>query len=645
MCGIAGIINNTKNNSNIENFIKIMNDTIVHRGPDNSGIWIESDYSAALSHRRLSIIDLSNAGNQPMISKCSRFVISFNGEIYNWRTLKKELELSGFSKNWHSDSDTEVLLECIVHLGLEKTLNKLRGMFAFALYDKKFKFLVLVRDRIGQKPIYYSNIDGKFIFASELKALNALYNKNFTIDKFSLSLMLKYGYIPSPRSIFNQVYKLPPGHYIKIEEGKFDQIPRKWWDFNDNVVLKNNLIEESSNDIDELDKVLDLAVKEQMIADVPVGALLSGGIDSSLIVAKMQKLSKKPIMTFTASFDDREYNEAQHAKKIANYLGTNHTELEVNSNDALNIIPELPKIFDEPFGDSSQIPSMMICKLISKHVKVCLSGDAGDEFFAGYNRYIWLGTVSKFSNWLPQILKNKISYILKSIPARNWNIIFNLNNILSLPKLNNPGDKIHKLSELISASNEIELYDSTISQWRGKIPIINLEDEKNNHFHYRTNFFKNNFVESMMLMDIYNYLPDDILVKVDRASMANSLETRIPFLDERLMSLAWKIPLNMKIKGRQGKWILQKLLEKYIPTEFINRPKQGFSIPIEYWLRNSLRDWAEDLLSEKSLKESGLLEYSEIRSKWHDHLNGKNNHHALWNVLMFQSWYRQWMQN
>ncbi len=636
MCGIAGIFKLKGQDIDLEKVISLMSKKLIHRGPDYFEHWVDESSSLALSHRRLSIIDLSSSGNQPMHSECGRFVILFNGEIYNWKEIRKELDDSSKSPRWFSNSDTEVLLALISLYGFKEALLKCRGMFAIALWDKNEKTLILARDRIGEKPLYYSNVNGKFIFASELKSIKAIPNITLEIDKYSLSMMLRYGYIPAPNSIYKNVYKLPPGKLLVIKRGDSFHKPITWWDFSEKIINQSEPSFDLKEDeiIENLDIILSSAVKEQMIADVPVGVLLSGGIDSSLITFLMQKHSSKPINSFTVSFEEKEYNEANYAKNISKFLGTNHNDLRVQPEDALDIIPNLPEFYDEPFGDSSQIPTSLICKLTRQHVKVCLTGDAGDEFFGGYNRYFWVNLIWKHFGWIPVSFRSPLFKVLKFIPAVYWNKILNLN-------INNIGDKIHKFSEVISAKNKTNLYHNLITQWRENLPLEGYEESFNNYFFENTIAHNKSFVERMMIMDTQTYLPDDILVKLDRAAMSSSLETRVPFLDERVMKFAWQIPLDQKINKGQGKIILKKFLQKFLPNEFVNRPKQGFAVPIEIWLRTCLRDWAEDLLSEKSLSESGMISFAPIRKLWSEHLNGVNHQSALWNVLMFQSWYKK----
>lgn len=643
MCGIAGIISNEL--SEIKLALNSQANSILHRGPDDMGTLVYKNMG--LAHRRLAIIDLSPNGAQPMESSCSRYVIAFNGEIYNWNDLKDELEINGYRKFWRGHSDTEILLESISAWGLKETLLKLRGMFAIALLDKKKKCIFLARDRIGQKPLYYGNSSKCLFFGSELKAITAIPGINLSINSEALSLMLRHGYVPAPYSIYQDVYKLKPGHLVQLNSDGTITDSYQWWNFNEGLI--NTTLDQSSfyseeSAIDSLEEVLELAIKEQMIADVPLGALLSGGLDSSLVVALMQKVSSKPIKTFTIGFAESNYNEANYAKDIANHFHTDHTELSVSPNDALNIIPSLPDIYDEPFADSSQIPTALVCSLTKNYVTVCLSGDAGDELFGGYNRYFWTDRIWQKIRFLPYPLKKTISKFITLFPVTQWDVA--LKTIMSaLPsklQFSNPGDKIYKFSEILDSSSQEKLYYNLVSQWRGSLPLVKYEEPDLFDSYFNALPRLKNFSEAMMAVDTVSYLPDDILVKVDRAAMATSLETRIPFLDERVIEFSQNLPYELKVQKGQGKWIIKELLRKHIPDHLINRPKQGFGVPIDSWLRGPLREWAEDLLSEASLSQDNFLDPVAIRGMWESHLLGRNVHHALWNVLMYQAWRQKW---
>jgi asparagine synthase (glutamine-hydrolysing) len=617
-----------------------------HRGPDFGDFWV-SDDGVALAHRRLSILDLSASGRQPMTSANGRYVIVFNGEVYNHSILRASIESEGMMSQWRGRSDTETILESISAWGLKNTLAKLRGMFALGLWDQLEKSLTLVRDRIGEKPIYYGYLGNCFAFASELKALRALPGWQPEVDPAAVSAVLRYGYVPSPLSIYRGIFKLPPGSLVKVtSDGCFDE-PESWWDFR-NVAhngSNNPLLCDDINAVSRLGELLGNAVDDQMVADVPIGALLSGGIDSSLVVASMQAKSNRPVKTFTIGFANSEYNEASYALAVARYLGTEHTELYVTSEDASAVIPRLPEIYDEPFADASQIPTALVCELTSKHVKVCLSGDGGDELFGGYNRYLWAPSLWNRIGSIPVALRQQFARAIMDCPVGIYNYLLS-RRLSLLPRgmhLNNPGDKMHKLADVCGATTPDALYQGLVSQWRGKLPMWNAVDppvllgDPNQWPQMRT------FAERMMAVDTLTYLPDDILVKVDRASMAASLETRVPFLDVRMIEFAWSLPLHMKIRDGRSKWIMRQLMARYLPEKLFERPKQGFAVPIDDWLRGPLREWAEDLLSPSALGTDGMLNPKPIREMWTKHLSGRNVQYALWGVLMYQAWKRRWM--
>jgi asparagine synthase (glutamine-hydrolysing) len=648
MCGIAGLIalDSSGDLSWLLSNGSAMANTIIHRGPNSGDIWVDAESRLVLAHRRLSIVDLSEAGSQPMVSACGRYVIALNGEIYNWKELRQSLEDMSAAPVWRGHSDTEVLLACISKWGLQKTLSMSRGMFALALWDKKEKKLELARDRIGEKPLYYGYLGSSIVFASELKAIRALEWGKFEVDKEALALMLRYGYVPTPYSIYRGIKKLQPGHIVKIVDGDIET-PKKWWDF---ISMAENAIEHRQ-DISAAEAVrllevhISNAVGEQMLADVPIGALLSGGIDSSTIVSIMQEKSNRRVQTFTVGFSESSYDEAKHASLVAQHLGTEHTEIYISSNQALEVIPHLPEVYDEPFADSSQIPTILISELTKKSVTVCLSGDGGDELFGGYNRYLWASSIWKKIRILPLSTRGLIGDCIASVTTQKLDLLAGLVMPI-IPKsyrISNPGDKLNKFSEVMRSRSQVDLYQKLISQWRGmsllkkskevSLPLLNLPLLGD----------KESFVEWMMMTDTMTYLPDDILVKVDRAGMAYGLETRLPFLDSRLMDFAWNLPANLKIRDGQGKWLLRQLLYKRVPQYLIDRPKQGFGVPIENWLRGPLREWAEDLLSPESLELDGLLDSNLIRDIWNKHLSGRNFQHALWNVLMFQAWRRRWL--
>lgn len=642
MCGISGVVRSRIQGHALLSLVSEMNDRLIHRGPDSGAVWIDSELGVALGHRRLSVLDLGETGAQPMISSSNRYVIVFNGEIYNHLELRREFP----NHAWRGRSDTETLLELLERWGVEKALNRLTGMFAFALFDRKQRELILVRDRFGEKPIYYGLLADTFVFASELKALRALPSKNFVVDERAACSMLRHGYVPAPYSIYEGVFKLPPGNLVRVNiKGKFGE-PERWWDFPSLVLygVSNQSSYSDSGAVDQLEVLLGESVKNQMVADVPLGALLSGGLDSSLITALMQKNSNGAVNTFTIGFAENNYNEATDAKKIARHLGTNHREFFVSARDSLDLIPKLSSIWDEPFGDSSQLATALVCSLARQNVKVCLSGDGGDELFGGYNRYFWGSLLWRKLDLLPVVIRKAVAGVFMAVPVAKWDFIFAAFSAFIPDNLavSNAGDKLHKLSELIGARTKEELYLFLTSQWREELPLKGRAGLKTLFSRAQHCPSLNNFAEEMMAADTLTYLPDDILVKVDRAAMASGLETRAPFLDEKLLRFAWSLPFNMKVRHGQGKWLLRQLLYRYLPKELVNRSKKGFAVPLDQWLRGPLRDWAEDLLSFEALAEDGFLDPKPIRNMWHRHLSGHNVQHAVWNVLMYQSWRRCW---
>ncbi|MBT8763041.1 asparagine synthase (glutamine-hydrolyzing) [Desulfohalobiaceae bacterium Ax17] len=651
MCGIAGFIDFacSQNRFSLESTVRRMADTLTHRGPDAGGVWVDEQRSVALGHRRLAIIDLLPSGNQPMLSPGGRYIIVFNGEIYNFQQLRQEL--AGRNIEWRGNSDTEVMLAAFEVLGVERAIKKFIGMFAFALWDRQKRCLYLVRDRLGIKPLYYGWAGKTFLFASELKALRAYPGWSAEINRNALSLFLRHNYIPTPYSIYEGVFKLQPGTILTIS---FDSIPGSlpepdvYWsakEVTEEGVRKQFALSEEDL-VEQLDLLLKDAIGLRMIADVPLGAFLSGGIDSSTVVALMQTQSHKPVKTFTIGFEEEGFNEAVQAKAVADYLKTDHTELYVTPNQAMAVIPKLPTLYDEPFADSSQIPTYLVSELTRQHVTVSLSGDGGDELFGGYNRYFWGRSIWQKIGWVPGGLRNLLSGGLTLLSPQAWdNLFMKLEPILP-GKVGQrfPGDKLHKLAEILAVENPEAMYRGLVSHWKKPATIVSgavepltvLTDSKR---------WANlpDFTLRMMFLDLVSYLPDDILVKVDRASMGVSLEARVPFLDHRVVEFAWRVPLSLKVKNGQGKWILRRVLYKYLPKELVERPKMGFGVPLADWLRGPLRDWAESLLNEARLKQEGFFNPAPIRQKWHEHLSGKRNwQYYLWDILMFQAWLERW---
>ncbi len=643
MCGIAGIFSHDKA-SHDQAILRKVTDTLSHRGPDSSGVWSDTDAGISLCHTRLSIIDLSPAGHQPMQSGNGRYLLTFNGEIYNHLEIRKKLEQANKSPNWRGYSDTETLLAGIQAWGIEKTISQITGMFAFGLWDKQNRSLTLGRDRIGEKPLYYGWQGNTFLFASELKAIKSHPSFKARIDRNNLSLFVRHSYIPTPYSIYEGINKLKPGTTVTISQQDKYPDPVPYWSLH-NIAQNHNSFQGSEAEaISSLDQKLLKAVSIQTEADVPLGAFLSGGIDSSTITALMQAQSDRPVKTFTIGFEDQNYNEADHASEVAKHLGTDHTETYVTSHDALNIIPDLPKIYDEPFADASQIPTCLVSRITREHVTVALSGDAGDELFGGYNRYFWTNSIWKKIGTIPTIIRQLCAGGINALSPATWNYLFKLFSWLLPQKfhLAQPGDKAHKLARILTANSPQNIYWNLVSHWRQPTDIVLNSTEPATILTNDKSPKHLDFEHRMMYQDSLSYLPHDILTKVDRAAMGASLETRVPFLDHNLIEFAWSLPLSMKIKNGQSKWILRQVLNKYVPSSLIDRPKMGFGIPIDAWLRGPLKDWAETLLSPSRLQHEGYFNPEPITKKWQQHQSGKFNwQYYLWNILMFQSWLEQ----
>ncbi|BHH85104.1 asparagine synthase (glutamine-hydrolyzing) [Desulforhopalus sp. 52FAK] len=646
MCGIIGF---TCGGADSVATAKRMCAEINHRGPDSNGVWFDEKSSVVLGHCRLSILDLSPAGQQPMQSACGRYVIVFNGETYNHLTLRDQLTNSGVQIDWRGHSDTETLLACFSTWGIEQTLRRVVGMFAIALWDKQEKTLTLARDRVGEKPLYWGWCDDTLLFASELKALKAYPGFKPEIDRDSLTLLLRHCYIPAPYSIYRGIGKLMPGHFVSIPLGDDVSLSKQvssqpYWAMNNTVRqgIANPFSGSPEAAVDALEGRLTSSIMDQMLADVPLGAFLSGGVDSSTVVALMQAQSKQAVKTFTIGFEEGGYNEAEHARKVAKHLGTDHTEVYLRSGEALEVIPKLAEMYCEPFGDSSQIPTFLVSQLARQSVTVALSGDGGDELFGGYNRYMVaqkvLGSVLK----LPLFARCLAASGLRAMPPGTWDRLFELARPV-LPKklqISIPGEKARKLAEVLSLMDGKAYYRQLTSHWTapesvvigGKEPLTLIT----NHEAWPD---VDCLEHAMMAMDAQTYMADDILTKIDRAAMAVSLETRLPMLDHRVIELAWHMPLEYKIRHGQGKWLLRQVLYRHVPKELIERPKMGFGIPLDSWLRCPLRDWAESLLAAERLEREGYFYVGPIRKMWEEHLSGRHNwQYHLWNVLMFQSW-------
>lgn len=633
MCGIVGFVGQTKYP---ENCLKDMVNAINHRGPDNTGIW--TDLNIGLGHARLSIIDLSSAGNQPMHSVSRNFVMIFNGEIYNHNEIRMELN-NLCERKWIGYSDTETLLEAIEQWGLETALNKTKGMFSIAIWDKRNRNLYLARDRMGEKPLYYGWIGNQFVFASELKAIKKFPQFNNSIDRNALALFLRFNSIPSPYSIYKDIFKLEPGTIIQFNADSKNIVKSTYWSIEEEFTKSSSSVFSGNfeNEVNQLELILSKAVSSQMESDVPLGAFLSGGVDSSLIVALMQSHSNFNVNTFSIGFNSKDFDEAQNARQVAKHLGTNHFEKYITDRDALDVIPYLPYIYDEPFADSSQIPTFLVSQFAKKEVTVALSGDAGDELFGGYNRYVFSDRIFSKISKAPNSIRKLISKAIFSITEEKWDSL--LGSLMS-KRFANIGHKLHKAANVLPAESIRDLHYQLISQ------IQNPSDWLINTNEYKTilndgieRFAELNSVEQMMAYDLMTYLPTDILTKVDRAAMSASLETRVPFLDLEVIKFSASLPMEFKIRNGVTKWPLRQILYKHVPKDLIERPKMGFAVPLAEWLRGPLKDWAESLLDEKRLHQEGFFNVEFVRNKWLEHLSGNHNwHHQLWNVLMFQAW-------
>lgn len=639
MCGIAGFIGSGLSYEGGSSILHKMGNQILHRGPDAGGVWFNTEDGIGFSHRRLSIVDLSSAGAQPMISKDGRFTIVFNGEIYNHGDIRKKLEQTGIA-TWKGHSDTETLLAGIEAWGLETTLQQCIGMFAVAVWDSKTKSLSLARDRMGEKPLYYGWQKESFLFGSELKAIKVHPDFGNEIDRDALCLYMRYSYVPAPYSIYRGISKLTPGCILTLSSQNPEPVIKSFWSLKDIVVAgKSKPFGGSAPDaVEELEILLSDAVSKQLMSDVPLGAFLSGGIDSSTIVALMQAQSSQPVKTFSIGFEEALFNEAEHAKAVANHIGTDHTELYATAADSMAVIPLLPEFYDEPFADPSQIPTYLVAKLAKKHVTVSLSGDAGDELFAGYNRYSFTSNTWNKLSVIPKVLRVQIAHAIQSLSPNEWNNMAGIigKAIPEIKRWQNIGDKLHKGARVMSSKSASDLYLGMVSHWdEPENIVINGKEPRGTEL----NISSLNDIERMMALDSLTYLPDDILCKVDRAAMGVSLETRVPFLDHRVVEYAWHLPLEYKLRDGQAKWVLKQVLYKYVPQELIDRPKMGFGVPIDSWLRGPLRGWAEDLLAESRLREEGYFNPIVVRQKWKEHLSGQRNwQYQIWNVLMFQAW-------
>ncbi len=655
MCGLTGYLDPAgRVTSDAASALLIrMADALVHRGPDDAGCW-HGD-GVGLAHRRLAIIDTGPDGHQPMVSADGRHVLVFNGEIYGFAALRDELAARGQAFRGHSD--TEVLLAAIGAWGVERALERISGMFAFALWDRRERTLTLARDRLGEKPLYYGWQGGCFLFASELGAMRRHPSWVGGVSRRALTLMMRHNHVPAPYTIHPGIYKLMPGCLLRLTAGEAAGVddfspwpghgrmsPRTYWTVRETA--EAGLADPLSLPDDEaasvLEDALGRAVRRQMVADVPLGAFLSGGIDSSVVVALMQASSDRPVRTFTIGFDVADYDEAGHARRVARHLGTDHQEFRVTAEDARAIVPELATVYDEPFADSSAIPTILVSRMARRQVTVCLSGDGGDELFGGYNRYFWGRSIWRALGGLPTWSRRWLARGLTVVPPAGWDrlagALAGLPGGRRLPP--RLGDQLHKIADVIDVRRSDEMYRRLVSQWpRPEAVVVDGDEPPTWLTGAQPEPAIDDFVSRMMYLDTVGYLPDDILCKVDRAAMSASLETRVPMLDHELVALAWRLPLRQKVRGREGKWLLRRVLYRHVPRELIERPKMGFGVPVGDWLRGPLRDWAEALLDEGRLRDEGWFDPAVVGRCWREHLDGRRNWaYRLWTVLMFQAW-------
>ena len=640
MCGIAGFLDPKRRSGDneLQAFATSMAAALRHRGPDAQGAWVDAEAGVALGHARLSIIDLSPAGAQPMQSANGRFVISYNGEVYNAGELRAELERAGHKFRGHSD--TEVIVEGFSEWGVGATVERLIGMFAFAVFDRRERVLTLARDRLGIKPVYWGRVDGRVAFASELKAFAVLPGFAPEIDRQALAAYLCTGYVPAPACIYSGFTKLEPGSLLEIRDDGETRSER-YWSLLD-VATRGQAAPLDIDDEDacaRLETLLTDAVTRRMVADVPLGVFLSGGIDSSTVTALMQANSATQVKSFSIGFHEADYNEATQAKAVASHLGTDHTELYVTAEEAQGVVPRLPQIYDEPFADVSQIPTFLVSEMTRKHVTVALSGDGGDELFAGYNRYGQGLRVARALRILPRPVATCLSRALDSVSPSAWDRLSGAVPAGMRPRL--PGEKLQKLAAVLDAESD-DYYRTLIASWSKAWSLV--EGARRPEQAPFSDAVRARFADELSWMqyaDGVTYLPDDILTKVDRASMAVSLEARVPLLDHRVAAFAWQLPEELKVRGGQGKWLLRQLLYKYLPRTLVERPKMGFGVPIDAWLRGPLKAWAADLLDPGAMSRAGFLDPAPIQEKWAEHQSGRRNwQHFLWNVLMFEAWRR-----
>jgi asparagine synthase (glutamine-hydrolysing) len=642
MCGIAGFLTGASSGlaRELADVSSAMDACLQHRGPDDHGVWIDEECGVALVHRRLSILDLSPAGHQPMISDDGRFVIIYNGEVYSHQPIAAELLARGHKFRGHSD--TEVILNSFAANGIEPTLKRMIGMFAIALWDRRERTLILIRDRLGIKPLYWAKFGKLFLFGSELKALRAHPGWTPQIDRSAVAAFMRHNYVPAPHTIYSGVRKLEPGSILTLPWQGEPQISRFW---NARTIARNSMLnplDGSDTELaEQLETLLQDAVARRMIADVPLGAFLSGGVDSSTVVALMQQAGLGKVRTFSIGFEIPGYNEASYAAAVANHLRTDHTELTVTSGQALDLIPRLPDIYDEPFADSSQIPTYLVSAMTRKHVTVALSGDGGDELFAGYNRYQLTERFWQALSVMPRAMRNAAASALTMVRPDRWTALAAM-----LPARLRPpqtGDKLYKMAAVLKLDNVDALYRRLVSHWEPSEVTLHAQEPPSIINDETISQEFPDLLARMQFLDLVTYLPDDILTKVDRASMAVALEARVPLLDHRVVEFSWRLPRKTKVRNRTTKWILRQVLYRHVPRELIERPKMGFGIPLGEWLRGPLRDWAETLLNENRLRDAALLDHKVVRRFWQEHLDGSRNwQYLLWDVLMLEAWRERW---
>jgi asparagine synthase (glutamine-hydrolysing) len=642
MCGIAGLLDTGAIGASAQmtRSAQAMADAIAYRGPDDHGVWCNAEAGVALSHRRLSIVDLSPAGHQPMISANGRFIIAYNGEVYNHQTLRGELESRGVQFRGHSD--TEVMLEAFANYGIEATVKRLIGMFTIAVWDQSERTLTLVRDRLGIKPVYWAKFGRLFLFGSELKALRAHPDWSPRIDRRATASFMRHNYVPAPYSIYEGVFKLEAGSILTLPWGGEPKIT-KFWDARSiaSAGVADPIEGSDAEMTDRLEALLTDAVQRRMIADVPLGAFLSGGVDSSTVVALMQKANLGRVRTFTIGFDTPGFDEAPYAAAVARHLDTQHTELKVTSRDALDVIPRLAEMYDEPFADSSQIPTYLVSAMTRQHVTVALSGDGGDELFAGYNRYQLASRLWGGLSLMPSALRQTLAGVIRAVSPERWSSL--LSGLPARIQHAQFGDKLHKLADVLDMPDRSAVYRRLVSHWDPQAAVPGADEYRGLLWDPTVAEQMPGFREQMQFLDLVTYLPDDILTKVDRASMAVALEARVPLLDHRVVEFAWRLPSTAKVRHGTSKWLLRQVLYRHVPKELIERPKMGFGIPLGQWLRGPLRDWAESLLDEKRLREAGLVDAALVRKYWEEHISGHRNwQYHLWDVLMLESWRQRW---